>query len=425
MNYERVELTADQAKLWEQTRCRLLWVSPFFTHIFYEMLNNAGSEDIALFTKDVPIAATDGENLLLNPDTFFKYDLDERVFACAHEILHCVFNHCGRNFRYKKSGKIHYDDGTTLPYDAQIANVAMDLVINDMLIDSKVGKFNKDWLHDKKFGTMNDSWIDVYKNVFKQQQGGGKGQGQGQGPSGQGFDIHLDPGTSQGKDPSSADAARSDASWGQAIAGAAAVAKAMGKMPAGLERVISEVLDPAVDWKERIRALFSRKVGSGSYDWRKADRRLISRLKDPIYSPARAGFGCGTIVVAVDTSGSIGQKELDMFFGEIFGILSDCTPRELIIKWCDAQVQRIDHCDDVGDLMALRNKPAPGGGGTSFIPVFDSIAAMGVQPDALVYLTDGMGSFPDRAPSYPVIWGNIYPNSKYPFGDVVDIPKQA
>lgn len=419
MRLDQVELTADQSKLWEQTRCRLLWVSPFFTHIFYEMLNNAGSAEIAYFTKEVPIAATDGDNLLLNPDTFFKYDLDERVFICCHEIMHCVFNHCGRNFRYKKAGKIHFDDGTTLPYDATVANIAMDLVINDMLIDSKTGKFNKDWLHDRQLGTMNDSWIDVYKKVFKNQKGGGKG------PGGMGFDVHLDPGTSQGKDATSADAERNDASWGQAVAGAAAAAKAMGKMSAGLDRIIGEVLEPAVDWKEKIRALFSRKVGTGSYDWRKADRRLISRLRDPIYSPARAGFGCGTIVVGVDTSSSIGDKEVSMFFGEMFGIMSDCTPRELIIVWCDAKVHRVDHCEDVGDLHTARYKGAPGGGGTSFVPVFETIAELGVQPDALVYLTDGMGTFPDRAPNFPVIWGNIYPSSKYPFGDVVDVPKQA
>lgn len=50
---------------------------------------------------------------------------------------------------------------------------------------------------------------------------------------------------------------------------------------------------------------------------------------------------------------------------------------------------------------------------------------MGLEPDALVYLTDGHGTFPTQAPSYPVLWGNITPNYKYPFGDVVDIPLQS
>jgi predicted metal-dependent peptidase len=80
---------------------------------------------------------------------------------------------------------------------------------------------------------------------------------------------------------------------------------------------------------------------------------------------------------------------------------------------------------DPEDMRAWLKSPPKGGGGTSFIPVFEWIREQGIEPDALVYLTDGMGSFPRHAPSYPVIWGNIYPEAKYPFGDVVDVPKQA
>ena len=109
-----------------------------------------------------------------------------------------------------------------------------------------------------------------------------------------------------------------------------------------------------------------------------------------------------------------------MFMAEMAGILDDCEPEKLYICWCDAAIGRVDEAEDTGDLMILRAKGAPGGGGTSFIPVFDWIKEMNIQPAALVYLTDGMGSFPNTEPSYPVIWGNIYPNAKYPFGDVVD-----
>jgi hypothetical protein len=36
-----------------------------------------------------------------------------------------------------------------------------------------------------------------------------------------------------------------------------------------------------------------------------------------------------------------------------------------------------------------------------------------------------MGTFPEKEPTYPVIWGSIYKEAVYPFGDVVDVPKQA
>src|SRR6476646_9965752 len=146
---EQCALTATQEKLWDETRTALMWNCPAFTHIFYTMLDQCGSRHIALFTKDVPIAATDGSNLLLNPDTFFKYNMKERVFICAHEIMHCIWNHCGLMHGFLKRGKVAYPDGTSLPYDQQTMHVATDLVINDCLIESKIGAFNKDWLHDK------------------------------------------------------------------------------------------------------------------------------------------------------------------------------------------------------------------------------------------------------------------------------------
>jgi predicted metal-dependent peptidase len=74
--------------------------------------------------------------------------------------------------------------------------------------------------------------------------------------------------------------------------------------------------------------------------------------------------------------------------------------------------------DDSQDIATL--KPH-GGGGTDFRPVFDWIADQPYQPDALVYLTDGLGAFPQSAPPYPTIWGAIYKGVKYPFGDVVEI----
>lgn len=413
-------LTPAQEKAWSDTCVALLWNCPAFSHILYTMMApNTGTKHYAVFTKDVPIAATDGSNLIINPDSFFKYNLSERVFICAHEIMHCIWNHCGLMHQFQSRGKISYPDGSELPYNQETMNIAADLVINDALIESKVGTFNKDWLHDTQVGTSKDSAIDVYKKVFNQKPGGGGGKN-----SGSGFDQHLAPGTSQGKDPATANSQRNEVAWQTEVAAAVNAAKVQGKLPGALERLFGEILNPKVDWRDKIAALFARKVGSGSYNWRSPDRRLIVR---DIYAPGRSGFGAGDVVVAVDTSGSIGPKELDMFFAEMAGILEDVRPKRLVVVWCDAQVHRVDEVEEAGDLNHVRAKGAPGGGGTSFVPVFEEVKKMGITPDALVYLTDGYGSFPQHEPSYTVIWGNISPpdSVKYPFGDVVDVPAQA
>lgn len=111
---------------------------------------------------------------------------------------------------------------------------------------------------------------------------------------------------------------------------------------------------------------------------------------------------------------------------EVSGILEEVKPKELHICWCDSKLHRTDICDNPGDLNEIRRKGAPGGGGTDFRPVFEYIEENDLRPDALVYLTDGYGDFPERRPNYDVLWGSILKTpEQYPFGECVMIPKQA
>lgn len=416
-NYTRVSLEPGQASAWEMTRAALLWHFPAFTHILYSMMNPKGNEEIALFTKDIPTLATDGVNLIINPDFFFPLPLSQRIFATAHEIMHNVFDHCGMGYHYRKMGKIITPTGNALPYDHQLMNIAQDLVINDTLIQSKVGEIGKGWLHDTSIAVSGDSCVDVYKKLFEEAKGGGGGDGPGSRNGQHVLDDHLDPGAGSGQDASQAQADRNKAEWDTAVAAAVASAKAQGKMPAALEKLFSEVLEPAVSWTDKVRGFFARKVGGGSYDWRRADRRMIIR---DIITPSRSGFGAGLVVIGFDTSGSIycDPGLLDRFLGEMSGIIADVKPSQLLVMWCDAHVHLVEEVDELTDLKGLR---PVGGGGTSFIPVFDKIAEMALRPDAVIYLTDGYGSFPHVAPDYPVLWGDVG-GTKYPFGEVVEIP---
>lgn len=410
---ESEPLTKQQISQWDMTRSALLWNCPAFTNILYTMMQRG--EDVATFTKMVPTAGTDGSNLLINPEFFFKKTLQERVFIVAHEICHAIFDHCGQLHMFKLRGKVVTPKGKSYAFSQEIMNVAMDLVINDMLIESGVGKFVQGGLHDKAYGVHTDSVIDVYEKVFKEAEKNGKSGGKG-GPAGQGFDVHLAPGATNGKDPSQAQSDRSEVEWNTAVASAAASARAQGKLPAALERFFGQMLEPTVSWEEKIQAFFARKVGSGGYDWRRPDRQLIVR---DIYAPGRSGYGAGHIIVGVDTSGSIGQAELDRFFGEMRGIIGDVRPEKLSLVWCDAKVHKVDEIYEAEDLNGL--KPH-GGGGTDFRPVFDWIEKHAPDADCLVYLTDGYGSFPSQEPKYPVLWGAIVKGVKYPWGDVVDVP---
>lgn len=421
--YEEVEITPQQLKLWQDTRAAFIWHCPAFTHILYTMMNKNNNEHIAIFTREVPVAATDGQHVLINPDEFFKLSLNERIFVVAHEVSHGIFGHVEMLFKLQMQGKVCYPDGKELPFENDTFQHAMDYVINDMLVESKIGQYKDTWLHDPTIATHMDSVLTAYRRLYQQNQQNGSGGGASQKSKQkgqQGFDKHMQPGSTTGQDPQQAANGRSDVEWKTAVAGALASAKAQGKMPAALERLLSDTLEPQVDWTDKVIGWFNRRPGGGTYDWRKPDRRFITRN---IVAPARTGFGCGPIVVGIDTSGSIGQKQLDVFFGEMFGILDDIRPSTIHVMWCDAKMHRCDEVHDTTDLLDLRMQKAPGGGGTDFRPVFDAIQDMDIQPDALIYLTDGEGSFPKMPPQYPVLWGNINTHKvNYPFGEVIDVP---
>lgn len=438
-----VELTTAQKKLWDETRSKFVFQCPAFSHILYELMvyNKTGEPRLALFTRDLkmpmpdgkdyyPPAATDGAYLIINPDEFFTFNASERVFIMAHEVLHCVFNHMAMNHLLNTRGKVAYQDGYEIPFIKNLMNVAEDLVINDILIESKVGAMPQRngeqfgcW--DRSLGTANDAPLDVYRKLYDD------AKSQGRIKQMKSFDAHLSPGSAEGTPtPGQAIQNRSDTAWKTGVAAAQAIGRAQGDQSAALDRLLGALTEPKVSWQEHIRALFARKVGNGGFDWRRADRRLISRsgdLGDPVFAPGRAGNGCDTVAVAIDTSGSIGERELNVFFTEMASILEDVRPKRLIVLWCDADVNRVDEIEDAGDLNTLREKGAPGGGGTRFEPVFDELVKMGLDKvDALVYLTDGYGSFPHQSPDYPVIWGNIAGNpSRYPWGDVVDIDMKS
>ena len=459
-NYPEVTLTPQQTRMWSETLAAVNWIGPGFCHLMYSMLNKRDGVQVALFTEAIPCgAATDGSQLLFKPSEFFSWTLMERVFAVFHEISHCVADHCGMGWQMKKRGKIVMGN-KSLPYNPMHANIVQDFIINDMLIESSFGTFKKGWLHDRDVATFKDDWVEVYFKTWKTPpkpptNPGKKPPGQGKGPQGRPcddgtpddgkgqpgdvtqpgnglpeqtplgpgqFDQHLDPGVVDDQAPEDTKP-RDVQQWQQAVAEALAVAQAHGKAPAAFEMFFGDILEPKVDWTEHLKALVARKIGSGGFDFKRLDRRLIVRN---IGCPGRSGHGAGTVVIAFDTSGSIFSDPtlIDRFMAETRGIMEDVRPKELQVVECDAKVHRATEVSDPCDLTDL--KVLKGGGGTDFRPVFQWIEDEGLEPDVLLYLTDLFGDFPSVAPKYPVIWGSISGKDVVaPFGDIVHIPVEA
>lgn len=388
----------------------MAWTCPGFRHIFYKLLCNNDGKYQAVPTRDVPIAATDGRNILINPDEYFKMGLKERVFVAAHEIVHNVFGDVELIHRCRTAGTVPMADGTTLPFDETTMQHSMDYRINALLVDSKIGTLPEGGLYDTAIAKANDSVLDVYKKVYEDKKGdtGMKG-----------FDLVLAPGASTGQNPNQAVQSRNQQQWQIEVSAAQTLEamRAQGKMAGALQRMFKDIVDPEIPWTDHIQGIFNRRIGSGSYDWRRPDRRFIVR---DLHMPSRSGHGAGWIVVWGDTSGSIGKAELEKYLGELGGIIEDVKPKRLTILWCDSDIHQIDECEDATDLYRIKQRGVGGGGGTSVMPVMDWVAESTETPDAMICFTDCYVTFPPQEPPYPVIWACVSDHTA-PWGEMVRI----
>lgn len=419
-SFKPIGLTPKQEKQWEDTMSLMLWTAPGFRHLFYKLLSNHDGKHACLPVHEsrCPIAATDAKNIMINPDRFFEFDMRERVFILAHEVVHNVYGDVPFLRRCLQSGTVPMDDGTTLPFDMRTMQHAMDYRINALLEESKIGRVPVGKvLLDKEIATANSGITETYKKTYeKHEQDGTLGQG-GTG----GFDWVYDPNASTGQGPDNSQ--QNQQQWGVEIRTAQALEsmKSKGSMPGALSRMFEEILNPVVPWTEHIRGIFNRKVGSGSYNWRRPDRRFIVR---DLYMPSRSGNGAGHVVVWCDTSGSIGDSELCKYLAELSAIVDECQPKRLTIHWCDAHIHRTDEIEEASDMAKLTYDAATegvgGGGGTSCNPVFEWMAELDEKPEVFIGFTDGYVTFPPHEPDFVTIWASTTDHD-YPWGDVVKL----
>jgi predicted metal-dependent peptidase len=406
---------SENQRLTEVKTAMLLHV-PFFASLLLDMMEVIVTKDSSLWDQlgVTPTAATNGRKIWFYEPFLDSMDLREAVFVTCHEIGHMMWMHMSRAKYFADMGSF---DGQ--PFDPRLWNMAGDYIINDMLVKSGIGTMPKIGLIDPKY-TSDMLTDDVYRDLWKKAPpmskappNSGKGQrGQGQpdsnGNCGDTLDAHLPELSPVG-----------ETEMKRAIATASEAAKAMGKMPAALQRMVENYLAPKVSWKERLRHHVTRIASREASTWSSPHRRRLVTQK--IYLPSYTGFGAGEIVVAFDTSGSVGQAELQQYMGELSDILDTCRPERVWVVSCDAEVYE-NSVQELYEGHDLINHPPKivGGGGTAFEPVFEWIEERGIEPACLIYLTDLMGSFPREAPRYPVIWAATM-KGEAPFGEVIFI----
>lgn len=427
-----VTLSAEHKRKWDDTLSMMMWKAPGMQHLFYTLLDAKGStasDYSALMTTDVPWACTDGQHISINPEPFFKLTLPQRVFVLAHEVAHNARGDVETLNRLAQSGRIPMNDGTSLPFDEDTVQESMDVVINAWLIESDIGDPVPEGVYDAEASGA-DSWVDVYQKRYKapppgKKQGGQQGQNhtpnQGAPAKPGGFDKLVKPGALTGQNPAQAAAKRSPDKWGVELTQALALEKMKrhGLMPEGFSRFFEKLLEPKVTWQEHIQMLINRAVGDGSLRWDLPHPYLGNAGDDQYFMPAPTGFGAGWILVFMDTSGSVGAKELLDGATEVVGLLEEVTPQRLTVIWNDAAISYVDEVSDRADMDAIRKRGVKGGGGTNYAPVLKWIEKNGEgDPDLFIGFTDGYMDYPSKPHRFPTIWASST-DFEYPFGDVV------
>jgi predicted metal-dependent peptidase len=358
----------------EEMVVSLVRTKPFYAH-FIQQMDRIETGKIPTLGVNI----TNRINLYYNPKFLKELEFKERVACLEHEVLHLLNLHL-----FRGDGK-----------DKRIFNIACDLAINTYVQNlPKAALFPKafgfeeyktaEWyykklIHDAKtlelkiakmdFGVLDDHglWADSKEDSEYQQEFLKRS-----------IKISLDE------------------------------TEGHGSLPGNLNEELKEFLKSSrVNWRrvlERflihatlIRSIFSRKRPNRRFD-DFPGQRIEQKLK---------------LLIGLDTSGSVGDHEISLFFSEIEKIKA--LGMEITVVECDAQV---------GNVYRYQSRPkaVSGRGGTNFRPVFE--LAEKLRPDALVYLTDGCGDYPERS-KFQTLWC-LTPDGNFSgsFGRVLKLPQE-
>ena len=329
-----------------------------------------------------PTAATDGRNFYYNSRFIQMLRPREVEFLFGHEVLHAVYDHMGRRGER----------------DPQIWNIADDFCVNADLIKHRVGEKITTFpcLYDSKYEGMcaeqvydllmeNANKINIQDLASKL------------------LDQHLDgDGDSDGEDgdgkkgPPKLSAEERQAirdELKEAILAAAATVDGAGSLPSGVRRMIQDLTEPKMNWRELLRMQLQSTIKS-DFTWMRASRR--GWHMDAVM-PGMKNDEMIDIAVAIDASGSIDEKMLKDFLSEIQGIMDEFPAFKIHVITFDTDAYNPAQYDS-DNLDSICDYEVKGGGGTDFTCIFDYFKNEEIEPKRLVVFTDGypFGSWGDE-----------------------------
>ena len=327
---------------------------------------------------NIPTACTNGRDEKYGRAFVAALSDKELAFLVAHEVSHKMYRHL------TTWTKLHDEN-------PHLANVACDYVINLMLKELdpaediiampvyKDGplKGQRMGMYDKKYKGMNSKQVfDLLKQEQEKNGGGG---------SGDGIDDHDWDGA---KEMTEEEKKVLEREIDQAIRqGMMAHEKAHGKGAGGIGRELNEHLEPKINWREELREYVKATCSNkDTSSWRRVNRRFLTT---GTYMPSMIGEKVGHIVVAIDTSGSIGGRELNEFLAEVKGVAEEVNPEIVDLIYWDGEVAGHEKYEGAEVSNIVSSTKPRGGGGTDPSCVSIHLRDNNIKPECVIVLTDG------------------------------------
>ena len=354
-----------------------LMKSPQF--VAYSGVLMVGSVKVEDDPSKCPTAYTNGRDVVYGRDFIAKLTDPELRAVILHENKHKMYRHIATWKHLWKE-------------NPSKANRACDYVINLEIADEDKKsngfiKLPKCGLYDEQYRGLNSAEVFA---LLDDDDGGGGG-------SGEGIDEH---GWEDADSMSEEEKQELGKQIDQAIRQGAILA---GKVGGDVDRCFTDLMSAKVDWKEALREFVSSVcAGKDDSTWRKPNRRW---LQNDLYLPSTISETMGRIVVAVDTSGSIRDKEVNRFLSEVVGIMNNVNPELVDLLYWDGEVAGHEvYGQGDGDKLMASTKPK-GGGGTSPSCITKYLKEKDIVPECVVVLTDGyVGSDWGGTWTSPVLW---------------------
>lgn len=370
-----------------RARVQLVMHHPFFA---YHALSMPVKE-----MPSIPTMATDSINMFFNRD-FVERNTDTHLLAVvAHEVLHKTNGH---HLRRGDRDTYHW-------------NIACDLAINPALV---LAGF------DLPDGALLDSKYDLEwsaERIYADRESNGehsKKRKPGTDPGGMGEVMDQKNPDGSNMTPGEKQAAAADLSLDIAQSVMAARASKGDKSTTDWHH--KQIMAHNVNWRDVLNRYIKVSVTGDTTDY-SMSRPSRKWIHDGIYMPGPIKSSYRDVVVVIDSSPSVVDGMVNRFMAEINGAASECLPENLHVICC-SDVVHSHETFQFGDVASVKIER---GSGTDFRPAFDLVESLGIQPSCLIYLTDTEGDFPDKEPSYPVLWATEKRNAHVPWGEIINI----